>query len=234
MEFFVNQERAREASTRLQRAAEAIGVPPTFITVDRYAPGARADLETYMQDHGVSFFSVREVVEPHDQNKAREAGFGDLVPPLHLWPWAILVLKVGDRVRGHVGKPVVLRNLYRPMSYNRLVAKSGIRSHHPNAAAGDFDFPTADDRRDAEHLIRSLSADHPELEMSLGLGERSLHVGILSPNGHRHWFYDSYPDRRVPLGEDDSAKDEGAAATDTSCTPIQRHGGRSQWQSGLA
>jgi len=30
------------------------------------------------------------------------------------------------------------------------------------------------------------------LDMSLGIGARTIHLGFWSPNGHRRWFYESY------------------------------------------
>ena len=111
----------------------------------------------------------------------------------------MLVLTLGDRMRDAVAAPVTLRNLYRPMRYNRLVAKSGIRSDHPNGAAGDFDFSSGAQRQTAEDAMRQVAADHPELEISLGLGARTLHVGCLSPEGSRSWFYDGYSGPRRPF-----------------------------------
>ena len=199
MEFFVTQEDAEERQPQLSREGERLGLDSSFLALDDYSA---ADLEAftrYMDDHGVEFFSAEEVTTPNHPDKALQVGFEVLVPPLHLWPWALLVLKVGDRIRKAVDHPVRLRNLYRPMSYNALVASSDIDSDHPNACAGDFDFANQDHRRVAEDLVRDLSRSLPELELSLGLGARSLHVGVMSPKGKRHWFYDSYDDPRTPL-----------------------------------
>lgn len=200
MEFHVTEEMAGRRASQLRSVGAALGIEPTFMAVEEYAPGSREDFGAYLSDHGVEFFSVNEVVEPHDARKARDAGFEELVPPLHLWPWAMLVLRLGDDMRRRVGRPVNLRNVYRPMSYNELVATSGIKSDHPNACAGDFDFRSQDDRRTAESLIRDRAGEIPDLEISLGMGARTLHVGVMSPKGTRHWFYDSYSDPKVTLG----------------------------------
>lgn len=102
-------------------------------------------------------------------------------------------------MREEVGRSIRLRNLYRPMSYNQLVATSGLDSDHPNACGGDFDFKNINDRRTAENFIRQLAADIPSLEISLGMGGTSLHVGIMSPKGSPSWFYKSYADKRIKL-----------------------------------
>ncbi len=198
-EFHVTPEAALNRIEAVRESGEFLGLDGSFVDTDVYAPGSRDDFENYLFDFGIEFFTIDEVVTPHKKSKAKQAGFTELVPPLHLWPWSLLVLRVGDLMRDHVGNSIRIRNLYRPMSYNRLVATSGIKSDHPNACSGDFDFSSTDDRRAAEQLVRELSRDHPGLEISLGLGGKTLHVGIMSPKGKRHWFYKSYKDKRVGL-----------------------------------
>ena len=198
-EFFVSEELAAERAEQLADCGEFLGLDASFVETDFFQPGGRSEFTRYLSEFGIDFFSVDEVVKPHRPEKARQAGFTELLPPLHLWPWALLVLAVGDAMRREVEQPIRLRNVYRPMSYNKLVAKSGLRSDHPNACSGDFDFRTQSARRSAEHLLRQFHQDKPELEMSLGMGAKTLHVGIMSPKGSRHWFYDSYKDRREPL-----------------------------------
>jgi len=199
MEFQVTREGMEARMPELIKAGESLGITSSFLAVDGYSPGDQEDFSSYLDDYSIEFFSVEEVIRPNHPDTAREVGYEVLIPPLHLWPWSLLVLRVGDRMRRAVDHPVRLRNLYRPMSYNALVASSGIDSDHPNACAGDFDFRTGDHRRVAEDLIRDLSRAHPELDVSLGLGARTLHVGIMSPKGKRHWFYDSYDEPRIPL-----------------------------------
>ncbi|MGB3763244.1 MAG: hypothetical protein WA966_08475 [Ornithinimicrobium sp.] len=200
MEFHVTEQMANRQTDQLETVGAALGVEPKFIAVHQYAPGSREDFAAYLSDHRVEFFSLEEIIIPHDAEKARAAGFEELVPPLHLWPWAMLVLRLGDDMRRRLGRPVRLRNLYRPMSYNERVATSGITSDHPNACAGDFDFRSRDDRRTAESLIRDWAARVPDLEISLGMGDQTLHVGVMSPKGTRYWFYKSYSDPEMRLG----------------------------------
>lgn len=198
-DFFITADKAKEREEQLLNSGSALDLSEEFINLEQYSPGTKDDLERYMTDHMVKFFSIDEVVSPNHPDKALEVGLTELIAPLHLWPWVIMVLKVGDLMREAVGRGVRIRNVYRPMSYNKLVASSGIKSDHPNACSGDFDFKSLADRRIAEKAIRELHGNHPQLELSVGLGARTLHVGVMSPKGSRSWFYDSYPDERVKL-----------------------------------
>lgn len=198
-EFFVTRAMAEEREKQLLDSGNALGLSETFLNVSDYLPGEKADLDRYINDYGIQFFSINEVVRPHRPNDALRAGYTELIAPIHLWPWVMLVLRIGDLMREEVGRGIKLRNVYRPMSYNKLVAASELESDHPNACSGDFDFKSIDDRRTAEVLIRGLHSNHPQLEISLGMGARTLHVGVMSPMGQRSWFYDSYTDNRMKL-----------------------------------
>lgn len=198
-ENHVSEQMALDRRPDLRAAGQALGLDVAFCD-DALMNGQRQmSFADYLGEHDIRYFSHREVVTPNHPDRARQAGYDDLTPPRHLWPWAVLVLTLGDALREAVGSPVTLRNLYRPMSYNRLVASSGIRSDHPNGAGGDYDFGSVAERRTAEAEIRRIAAEHAELQVSLGLGARTLHVGCLSPQGSRSWYYDSYSDRRVPF-----------------------------------
>jgi hypothetical protein len=54
-----------------------------------------------------------------------------------------------------------------------------------------MDFKTHDDRRHVERVLEGLYKD-PELDMSLGLGGYTIHMGLCSERGNRRWYYDSY------------------------------------------
>lgn len=198
-DFHITEEIAEERANEIVVAGDALGLSSNILNLAEYEPWDRREYARYLDDNFIEFFSIDEVITPRDKQKAASVGFDELIPPPHLWPWSLLVLRIGDRMRELVNAPIKLRNLYRPQSYNSLVASSGVDSDHPNACSGDFDFKTENHRRDAEQLIRDLSKNHPELKLSLGMGGRTLHVGVLSPKGHRSWFYDSYKDKRIKL-----------------------------------
>ncbi len=131
---------------------------------------------------------VGELCRPYNPVAAQKAGYSVLVPPAHLWPWAGLVLLVADSIRKSLGRSVTCRNLWRPASYNDLVATSK-KSDHLDACAVDLDFTTEDERILAEGVARGIDRAVPELEMSLGVGKKTLHVGVLSMKGRRMWTY---------------------------------------------
>ena len=153
----------------------------------------------YIRSIGVRHFTSKEATTPRHKRKAKSVGYQHFVPSLFLWQLAGCVLLLADAQRKAVGRSVTLRNLWRPMSYNRLVAKSGIKSDHPNACGVDLTFQTAGDRAVAEGLIRGLHLAHPWLGLRLGIGPRILHVGLLAPVGTRTWWYGTPRGKRVKL-----------------------------------
>jgi hypothetical protein len=72
---------------------------------------------------------------------------------------------------------------------------------HPDATALDLDYPSVAARMRAELFLRNLAKRHPWMELSLGLGPQTTHVGIGSPRGGREWHYAGWrrPDRSLTL-----------------------------------
>ena len=88
---------------------------------------------------------------------------------------------------------MTIRNWWRPEDYNRQPGVDGASgSDHITATALDLDYASPSLRAKAEEFLRSLQARTPWLNMSLGLGASTTHVGLLSPRGHRQWFYAGY------------------------------------------
>jgi len=144
---------------------------------------------------GLQYFDADEAAAPNHRDIAGGLGWQYLVPPTYLWPWVGLVLRVSDIVRESVGRSVRLRNLWRPTDYNAAVRGSA-KGDHPDACGADLDFSSSEDQRVAEGVLRSLYPLN-DLQLSVGLGSRSLHVGVLSHRKRRRWFYSSAsPDQR--------------------------------------
>ena len=143
-------------------------------------------------------FTVKEVCEPNNASAAEDTGYTWLVPPPPRWPIVGVLLWVADEMRDLVDAPVSMRSLWRPFSYNVQVAKSSIESDHPNACGTDLDFKSAEDREKAMYWLCGFISANPQLEVSVGIGKKTLHVGVLSPQGRRHWTYDSFGDGKVP------------------------------------
>lgn len=156
---------------------------------------AKLKFDAWWDALGLRYFAADEATYPHRPNIARRLGWVHLVPPVQLWPWLGLVMHIADEVRDSVGRPVTLRNAWRPSNYNAAVAKS-TDSDHIDACGIDLDFDSVESRRVAEGVLRR-HYDRAELQLSLGLGAQSIHVGVLSRKGQRHWFYESaLPEQR--------------------------------------
>ena len=154
----------------------------------------KAQFAAHLKANGVGkYFSVDEIVTPNDKAKAASVGYSELVPPTHTWGLSTLLVWIADQIRHEVGSPVAMRNHWRPQSYNLLVGGKSIEGDHPNACSIDLDFKNNFARRSAEGwLAEWIEHDHNVARVSVGLGERSLHIGVLSPEGSRYWRYKSY------------------------------------------
>ena len=194
-EYFYTRARIEGMAGPLEDAAAALGTTIRNQEALYDEPPERTSYEaeelwaSQLSWYAVKHFSVPETIRPRHVALAKKAGYRHFVPPVHLQPLCGLVVKLCDQIRIAVGRSVSLRNLWRPMPYNRLVAKSGLRSDHPNACGADLGFKTAQDARVAEGYVRGLAFAFPVLDFSMGVGLKVLHVGILSPMGSRIWNY---------------------------------------------
>jgi hypothetical protein len=84
-----------------------------------------------------------------------------------------------------------MRNWWRPSAYNSDVGGADA-SDHITGNAVDLDYFSADKRRVAERRLRELYNNEQWLQISLGLGNLTTHIGILSPGRRRDWFYEGY------------------------------------------
>lgn len=173
---------------------------PTVLPAPANASLDLLRFEYHLKANGVGdYFSVHEIVAPNHPDKASSVGYMHLTPPAHTWGVACLLVWIADQMRSVADSPVVLRNYWRPQSYNKLVASSGIESDHPNACGIDLDFQNESARRDAlDWLCTWLRQSGNAARASVGIGAKTLHVGVLSPNGSRYWTYDSFNESDVP------------------------------------
>lgn len=161
------------------------GIDPTSfeMTMDGF--------QEYLDALGVEHFTAREMLTPHHPNTASRFGFSVFLPPHRWWKRGGALALLADELRRLVGEPVVMRNWWRPTVYNAAV-DGAAESDHVTAHGIDLDYRSAASRRTAEARLRELYNDERWLQLSLGLGNQTTHVGISSPGRRRDWLYASY------------------------------------------
>jgi hypothetical protein len=163
-------------------------------------PNTIAGFDKFLKDTGVRFTDAEEFTRPRNRSIARQVGYTSFLPPKEWWERSAALAMMFTRLREYVGSPVYIYNAWRPEEYNshRDIGGAAASDHITNNAI-DCDFHTPENRRKAEAWLRNLY-ENPLLDMSLGLGQTKIHIGILSPRGNRHWYYSSYPSsERRPL-----------------------------------
>lgn len=144
----------------------------------------------------LAHFSLDEIQRPNHPDVARRLGFAMFAIPTVYRKRAAVVLHVADLIRVATRRPIRMRNAYRPPPYNAAVG--GARgSDHVTAQGVDLDFQDAEHREQAECFLRGLDAMVPDLELSIGCGRETLHVGAMTVRGRREWYYPGYDGRGV-------------------------------------
>lgn len=159
-------------------------------------------LQTYLDDVGGIFnFNAGEFVAPNHPSVARSCGFDFLLPTQCRWASGATLGLIAQKFRDLINEEnsgstriVRIRNWYRPYCYNSHSTVGGSdESDHRWSRAFDIDFPTAEDRAKAQRFLCQYYKDNP-FNLSVGVGCRTLHVGIASHNGSRFWVYPSLND----------------------------------------
>lgn len=173
------------------------GANPTLAPDD--FPLTQEGFGAYTFRMGVRHFDASEMLTPHHPGVATSLGYSLFLPPHRWWPRGAALALLADRLRDLVDEPVVMRNWWRPRPYNAHPTVAGAAdSDHITATGVDLDYRSADSRRSAESFLRTLTQDEEWLQVSIGLGNVTTHVGVLSPGREREWFYDSYPRSERP------------------------------------
>ncbi len=156
-------------------------------------PNDLQGFELYLASSGVRAYNAADLTYPNRPEVAAEFGFTWFLPPQAWWPRGVALALLAQEIEDRVGETVKIRNWWRPPAYNRDPRVGGApRGDHIAAFGMDLDYLSSQGRRRAEQWLRSLAARHGWLQVSLGLGDRTTHIGILSPRGSREWHYASY------------------------------------------
>ncbi len=179
--------------------------------------------QNFISDSGITrFFTAKEMIRANNAGAAKSCGYKNLLPAKCRWKSAIAQGLLAVKLRSVIneGKSnkslsgIKIRNWWRPKCYNSKVrgAKS---SDHIQARGFDLDFKSPLERAKAQSYLCSLYKEFSPLNLQVGIGCQTLHVGIGSPkrlgrypkDGSRFWTYGSIkncPIKRVK--EDDCWK----------------------------
>ncbi len=175
--------------------------------VDALAFGPDPDsLQFYLDAVGVQYVSAAEIITPNNMGAALDCGLMILLPPQDQWEKIAALALFTDQLRELLGEPIIVRNWWRPPCYNAAVGGAP-DGDHPDADAVDLDFTSRTSRSIAQAFLceqywaqdivgpREIAPGSdldPRLNMSVGLGAVTIHLGVLSAGGRRSWKYSSY------------------------------------------
>jgi hypothetical protein len=151
-----------------------------------------AGFQAYLKDSSVNteWASARELTTPNHPNIAAKYGYTVFLPPHVWWPKGAALALMQNRMREHLGKPIVIYNWWRPTEYNTDPVVGGApRGDHPDADAVDLGFKSHADKNKALEIPQSLYSSEPELALTIGTySSPSLHIGIQSDKGRRKYY----------------------------------------------
>ena len=160
------------------------------VDASRYSQNAQG-FQSYLTASGIRNYDAADLIAPYNKSAAKNCGYDVLLPSKEDWVRGAALALWAEDLAHFAGELPIIRNWYRPSCYNSAVGGAS-KSDHLTARAIDMDFDTLSARRKAQkELCRYWNTS---LNMQIGLGGQSIHLGAESPLGKRHWYYDSYQD----------------------------------------
>jgi len=189
----------------------------TNIRAERYEKTVTG-FQEYLRDGGVTkYFTSKEILSAHNSGAAQSCYGSEYLIPSHCrWPSALAQSLMAIEMRKLVGKPIKIRNWWRPNCYNTKVSGAR-RSDHIQARGFDIDFPTGEDRAKAQKFLCEFYKEKGEYSLQTGIGCNTLHIGMGStkrlsryPNdGSRFWKYGSLRTCNIKRLEGDDCWKQG-------------------------
>ena len=157
-------------------------------------------LQKFLIDSGVKNFSSSDFSFAGTKSKMKSCGLKDLTPPKSCWYRTLTLALMTEKIENETGIDLQVTSHYRSKCYNKTVGGSK-KSDHITSKAIDFSLDDQQDRHRVEQYICSefwksnyFADEKPGLlnNISIGIGESYLHLGIDSTHGRRHWLYPGY------------------------------------------
>lgn len=154
-------------------------------------PVYQDSLGDYLSAVGVRWTTGAEWSIPYGALRRRimrQCGYTSLTPPRLSWPVVAALALVIDRCRNAARGPVIIKWAWRPPEVNRL-AGGAPESDHLMACAADVVFASVLAKQRALNQVLEPLYRLNLWDISLGVGWKTVHVGLFSEKGHRRWTY---------------------------------------------
>jgi hypothetical protein len=157
-------------------------------------------LQKFLNDSGVNSVSAPDLSLAGTSSKMKSCGLKDLTPPKSCWYRTLTLALLSEKIEKDTGVDLKVTSHYRDECYNETVGGAST-SDHISAKALDISLGNQSNRHKVEQYICDQfwednffgSGNSSDLDnISIGIGETFLHLGIDSIHGRRHWIYDNY------------------------------------------
>ena len=157
-------------------------------------------LQKFLNDSGVTTVSAPDFSLAGTSSKMKSCGLKDLTPPKSCWYRTLTLALLSEKIERDTGVDLKVTSHYRDECYNETVGGAKT-SDHISAKALDISLGSQENRHKVEEYICDQfwkeiffgsNGDGQLNNISIGVGETFLHLGIDSIHGRRHWLYKDY------------------------------------------
>lgn len=157
-------------------------------------------LQKFLNDSGATNLNASDFSLAGTKSKMEDCSLKDLTPPKSCWYRTLTLALISEKIENETGIDLKVTSHYRNKCYNKTVGGAN-SSDHIGAKAIDISLGSQINRHKVEQYICdqlwkenyfATSEKESLNNISIGIGETFLHIGIDSIHGRRHWVYDNY------------------------------------------
>lgn len=183
-------------------------------------PNTVSGFQKFLKFTGIKHFSANEVSEGSNEI-LKTCQLESLLPPKNCWVRGAVLFLLAEEIRSSIGGyPLSVGSWFRSQCYNKELKKRNInvaaKSDHLLAKAVDLFYSGKSGKVNIRKKIQEYVCtkywknplytsmnfeDGTNPNLSIGIGNTSIHLGVDSPKGKRSWLYKSYPSSDMPLAE---------------------------------
>ncbi len=183
-------------------------------------PETLSGFQKFLKHTGIKHFTAYEL-SMGSQSILKTCELKNLMPPKSCWMRGAVLFLIAEEIRSAIGNfPLMVGSWYRSTCYNKELAKRNVsvapKSDHLLAKAVDLSYAGKAGRVNIRKKIQNYVCEkywkNPvytslKLEdgsvpnLSVGIGNTNIHIGVDSPKGRRSWLYRSYPSNDLSLAD---------------------------------
>ncbi|CBW27469.1 putative exported protein [Halobacteriovorax marinus SJ] len=158
------------------------------------------DFQRFLVDSGAQATNAIAISRAGSTQTMKSCNISNMIPPKSCWYRSLSLALLKEEIEDQTGISTTLTSHYRGSCYNEKLGGAK-ESDHISAKAMDISMGSQENRYAIEKFVCDnlwkenyfIQDESNKLSnISIGLGQTYIHLGLESNHGRRHWIYNDY------------------------------------------